>query len=93
MLEKCSLVVPIVQIRLSNVFSPTISVSIPPIFEWCYRLSNIDCWAVLADCSIYSVISAVKVVVDVEGFICGMVGDGRFRIHHIDSVVSPGATQ
>ena len=92
-LEQCSLVIPVVKIPLSNVFLPAVPMSVPPIFERCNCLANIGCWAVCADCSIDAKVSAVQIIVDVVCFIGGFVGYCAFRIHHVDSIVSPRATE
>ena len=60
-LEQCSLVIPVVKIRLSNVFLPAVPMSVPPIFERCNCLANIGCWAVCADCSIDTKVSSVQI--------------------------------
>ena len=71
MLEQCSLVIPVVKIRLSNVFLPAIPMSVPPVFERCNCLTNIGCWAVCADCSIDAKVSAVQIIVDVVVVVYG----------------------
>ena len=45
-----------------------------------------------ADCGIDAEISTVQFIVDVVSFVGGFVGDCAVRKHHVDSVVSPRAT-